>query len=237
MKPRLSTPTSIIIAGVLVASAVFIRPVQAPQKWNNAPAVANQAVQATTTEQQIRMTAILDDDHILGSEKADVVLVEYSDLECPFCKTYHETLKKIYANYNGKVAWVYRHYPIDQLHSKARSEANATECAYEQGGDAAFWKYTDEVFKVTPSNNKLESQQLLDIAKKQKLDMVKFANCFSSGKYASKVEAQFQSGIDAGAKGTPYSVLVTRDGTVYPVKGGAVSYDTLKATIDKLLTQ
>lgn len=234
MKPKFSTPTSIIIAGVIVASAVVFKPVDAPKKWE---APTPQAVQegVDTASQEINVTGILDDDHIRGTQDADVVLVEYSDLECPFCKTYHATLKKIVESYNGKVAWVYRHHPIDQLHSKARNEANATECAYEQGGNAAFWKYTDELFKRTPSNNKLEPQVLLDIAKEQNLDMAKFAPCLASGKYASKVEAQFQSGVDAGARGTPYSLLVTRDGKIYPVKGGAVSYETLKAMIDKLL--
>lgn len=233
MKPKLSTPVSIIIAGVIVASAVVFKPADNPKKWDDAPRKVS--VQATSTAPQVRVTALLDDDHIKGDSNSDLVLVFYSDLECPFCKTYHATVKKIYDQYKGRVAVVYRHYPIDQLHSKARSEANATECAYEQKGDAGFWKYTDEVFKVTPSNNKLEPQKLLDIAKAQGYDMVQFANCFSSGKYASKVEAQFQSGVDAGARGTPYSLLVTRDGAVYPVSGGAVSFETLKATIGKLL--
>lgn len=233
MKPKLSTPVSIIIAGVIVASAVVFKPnVEAPKKWENNQPVA---VQATSTAPQINVTAVLNDDHIKGDQIADIVLVEYSDLECPFCKTYHATLQKIFANYKGQVAWVYRHYPIDQLHSKARSEANATECAYEQKGNDGFWKYTDALFAKTPSNNKLDPQELINIAKAQKLDIAKFTACVSSGKYMSKIEAQFQSGVDAGAKGTPYTVLVTRDGTVYPVTGGAVSYETLKAMIDKLL--
>lgn len=236
MKPRISTPTSIIIAGVIVASAVIFNPNldEAPKKW--APIEQAQVEElATSTNSQVNVVGVLDDDHIRGDENASVVIVAYSDLECPFCKTYHAVLQKIFNNYKGKVAWVYRHYPIDQLHSKARSEANATECAYEQGGDAAFWKYTDELFKRTPSNNRLDPQVLIDIAKEQGLNVSQFANCQSSGKYASKVEAQFQSGVDAGARGTPYSVLVTKEGTVYPVKGGAVSYETLKATIDKLI--
>lgn len=233
MKPKFSTPTSVVVAGMLIASAVFFKPVDAPKKWDVDQ--NRERPVATTTAPQINITGVLDDDHIKGNENADVVLVVYSDLECPFCKTYHETVKKAYDAFKGRLAVVYRHYPIDQLHSKARAEANATECAYEQKGDDGFWKYVDEVFKVTPSNNKLDPQKLLDIAKKQGYNMVQFANCNASGKYASKVEAQFQSGIDAGAKGTPYSVLVTKSGSVYPVNGGAVPFETLKAAIDKLI--
>src|SRR3989344_5485116 len=95
-----------------------------------------------------------------------IAIVEYSDLECPFCKTFQKTLHQIMDEYgeSGKVAWVYRHFPLAQLHTKAAKEAEATECAAELGGNAAFWKYADRLFEVTPSNNNLELSQLPVIA-------------------------------------------------------------------------
>lgn len=99
------------------------------------------------------------DEHIWGDANASIVIVEYSDLECPFCKAFHTTLLEVVKN-NPDVAWVYRHYPIPQLHPKAFHEAEATECAWAQGGNVAFWKYTNKIFEITPSNNRLEESEL-----------------------------------------------------------------------------
>lgn len=93
-----------------------------------------------------------DKDDVRGPKNGKITLIEYSDLECPFCKRFHETMKQLLAKYPNDVRWVYRHSPIDQLHSKARSEAAAVECAREQG---KFWELTDLIFKVTPGNDGL----------------------------------------------------------------------------------
>jgi len=100
------------------------------------------------------------DDHILGNIDAKIIIVEYSDLECPFCKVFHNTMHQVVEKNNPNVAWVFRHYPIPQLHPKAFHEAEATECAWEQGGNKVFWKYMDKLFEVTPSNNGLEESML-----------------------------------------------------------------------------
>lgn len=87
-------------------------------------------------------------DHIRGNKKAKVVVIEYSDFQCPFCQRVHPTYKKIVETYGDKVMWVYRHFPLN-FHPKALPAAIASECAYEQGGDDAFWKFTDELFNST----------------------------------------------------------------------------------------
>ena len=102
-------------------------------------------------------------DHILGNLGSKVIVLEYSDLECPFCKIFHATMHRVLDS-NKEVAWVYRHYPIPQLHSKAVREAEASECAWEQGGNEAFWKYVDRIFQITPSNDRLDSLELFKIA-------------------------------------------------------------------------
>jgi len=106
-------------------------------------------------------------DHIRGNPDAKVVMVEYSDTECPFCKVFHATMQQVMNDYgkDGRVAWVYRHFPIDSLHSKARKEAEAMECAYDQGGDEKFWSFTDRLYEVTTSNNGLDPNELYNIAK------------------------------------------------------------------------
>ena len=69
-------------------------------------------------------------------------------------------MQKIVADYKGQVAWVYRHFPIDSLHSRARKEAEATECANEFGGNTVFWQYLDKIFELTPSNDGLDPAEL-----------------------------------------------------------------------------
>ncbi len=84
-------------------------------------------------------TVAKDRDHIRGNPDAPVTLVEYSDFECPFCKRFHPTVKRIVDEYGGRVRWVYRHFPLDEIHPvKARREAAAAECAAELGGNDAF---------------------------------------------------------------------------------------------------
>ncbi len=82
-------------------------------------------------------------DHIIGSPDAPIVIVEFSDLECPYCKRFGETMKEIVAESNGNVAWVYRHWVV---HQNALPKAGASECVAKLKGEDAFWKYIDLVF-------------------------------------------------------------------------------------------
>lgn len=90
---------------------------------------------------------ITSQDHMRGNASAPVTIVEFSDLQCPYCAAFHPTLQRILQEYGDKVSWVYRHYPIDSIHSKARPGAEAAECVFEQKKDDGFWKFVDGVFK------------------------------------------------------------------------------------------
>ena len=86
-------------------------------------------------------------DHIRGNKNAKVTFIEYSDLECPFCKKHHKTMEELTAKYADRVQFVFRQFPLDQLHPNARAKAEASECANELGGEKVFWKYLDMMFK------------------------------------------------------------------------------------------
>lgn len=225
---KLSVPLAIVVAGALIAGALYF------SGNSKTPTTGVQLPAAVTAE---GMRAVDSNDHILGNPNAELVIVEYSDTECPFCKQFHQTMQKVMESYgkDGDVAWVYRHFPIDQLHSKARKEAEATECAFEQGGNDKFWAYTNALYAKTPSNNGLDAKELPIIAQSVGLDVAAFNTCLSSGKYASKIEADYQDAVKAGGRGTPYSLIITKkDGTKVPING-AQPYDSLKSTIDLLL--
>ena len=143
-------------------------------------------------------------------------------------------MKKITDEYKGRVAWIYRHFPLDFIHSKARKEAEATECAAELGGNSKFWAYVDRLFEVTPSNNGLDVEKLPEIAAYIGLDRSKFETCLSSGKYAQAVAEDLADARSSGGRGTPYSIVLTKDGRRLPIKG-TVPYEQLKTAVEDAL--
>lgn len=196
--------------------------------------VANQPIAAAPNGNQpadITLQPITKDDWIKGDVNAPISIVEFSDLECPYCKRFHDTLTQVLAD-NPQVNLVYRHFPLSSLHSKAPKEAEAAECAGELGGDAGFWKFVDRLFAITPSNNGLDLDQLPEIASYAGLDKNAFNDCLDSGKYADKVQDHYQQAVAAGGQGTPYSVIVSGDQKV-PVSG-SVSATQLQSIIDSL---
>lgn len=176
------------------------------------------------------------DDHVRGSKDAALSIIEYSDFECPFCKRFHPTVQQALKEYDGKVNWVYRHFPLS-FHANAAKESEASECAQELGGNAKFWEYTDKIFERTTSNGTgVALDALVPMAKELGLNEKKFKECLDSGKYAAHVQKDFSEGQTAGIDGTPGNILLTKDGKEARVPG-AVPYEQLKSEIDRLLTK
>jgi protein-disulfide isomerase len=193
------------------------------------------AAQPPTTQSAGEVDPVTEEDHVRGDRSARIMLIEYSDLECPFCKQFHPTAQRIVEAYNGDVAWVYRHFPLTQLHSKAPKEAEAVECANELGGNDGFWKLTDKIFEVSPANNGLDLAILPDLAAQTGLDKNKFKTCLDSGKYAQHVQDDFVSGQKAGVTGTPGNVLLDTQTGKTTLLPGAYPFDQVKAAIDAML--
>jgi len=206
VKSNLGTPIAIVIAGVVIAGAMYFSDGNKPSTGINTPPIVE-----TTSLDKIRAVSV--EDHLRGNPNAKIVIVEYSDTECPFCVRLHETMKQVMEQYGkaGEVAWVYRHSPLDQLHPKARNESSALECANELGGSDKFWAYTDRIYEITPANNGLDAAELPKIAEYVGLDVVKFNTCLSSGKYNEKVEADVQNAQATGGNGTPWSIMILKD--------------------------
>ncbi len=233
-------PIAIIIAGLLIAGALIFNSMNS---GGNTQANSN----IPSADQNIDIAPVTDKDHILGNPKATLLVVEYSDLECPFCKQFHKTMQQMMAEFGteGKVAWVYRHFPIYKgsetqppLHSKAGKESEATECAAELGGNDMFWKYTDRIYEITPSNNGLDLAKLPIIAKELGLNQAAFETCLTSGRYADKIEQSYNEALKAGAEGTPYTVIIdTRNGQTIPITAGAIPYTALSALIKSILAR
>lgn len=144
-----------------------------------------------------------DNDHWLGPKDARYVHVEYSDFECPFCKTYAETMSQLKDEYGDQIAFVYRHFPL-AFHPLAQPAAEASECVAELGGNDAFWAFHDEVFAQMPD---MTEDDFATIASNAGVNQGAFTECFESGKYADKVTDQFNEGSAAGVNATPTNVV------------------------------
>lgn len=171
-----------------------------------------------------------DGKHIRGNKDAEVYLIEYSDLQCPYCSVFHETAKQVVEEYDGRVAWVYKHFPLDSIHPDARPAALGSECVASLGGDEAFWSFVDEVF----ANQETVMDKLSDVAVGLGIDKGAYETCVSSGSFADAVESDYQAGLDAGVTGTPGNFVVNKNGEVWNVYG-AVPYASLKEVIEEAL--
>lgn len=232
MSDKLSLPISIIIAGLLIGGGIYLN-----GKITNENPTPTQRQQINSENLGNIMRPIDVNDHILGSSEARVVVVEYSDTECPFCKTFHATMNSIMQEYgkDGQVAWVYRHFPIEQLHAKAFKESQATECAAALGGNTKFWEYINMLYKITPSNDGLDPKELTNIATQVGLSLTAFNTCIESGEFDAKIKADMQNAYELDAGGTPYSLVVdTKNNEFYPIIG-AYPYSQLKEVIDMIL--
>ncbi len=232
-KRELLLPASILVAALLISLSLVY---SAGKGGNTKTASLTQpeTESKSVTPQPSNIEPVSSEDHILGSINAPLKIVEFSDLECPFCKDFHQTMKQIIEEYEGQVAWAYRHFPLDSIHSKARKEAEATECAAEQGGNDAFWSYVDRLFEITPSNNGLDLALLPQIAVDIGLNENRFQACLDSGKYADHVEADLQDGVASGGRGTPYSVIIAPDGETYSIPA-ALPLEQVRLIIDEII--
>src|SRR3972149_4472554 len=169
-----------------------------------------------------------------GNKNAKVVMVEYSDLECPFCIKFHPTMQQVMKEYGDKVKWVYRHYPLS-FHANAQKEAEAAECAGKLGGTESFWKYADAIFSRTSGNGTgFALDKLAPLAKELGLNESSFKQCLDSGEMAQKVKYQMAKGSEEGVTGTPGTIIIDAKGNTQLVPG-ALPFEKVKPMIEKAL--
>ena len=172
------------------------------------------------------------EDHWKGPKDARYVHVEYSDFECPFCSKYHETFTQLEKEYEGKMAFVYRHFPLS-FHPLAQPAAEASECIASIGGNDAFWTFHNDIFSTNP----FTLAQLGDFAVKAGVDKSAFQTCLDSKKFAEKVNAQATEGQTAGVNATPTNVIYDMKTGKTKVIAGAYPFDQAKVIIDTFMSE
>jgi hypothetical protein len=200
---KLSIPSAIVLAGLVIAVGIIISNAKPSTEDNN-------IVYANSSK--ISFEPLNESDHIIGGLSSPVIILEYSDTECPYCKNFQTYMQKVVSTYeSGKVAWVYRHSPIDALHQKSRKEAEATECVNELGGNSAFWTMLDAIYANTPSNDGLEAFKTSTTCKNPALMLNNLLPVLQAENMLPKLNLVFKTSAKAGANGTPYSLLILKE--------------------------
>jgi protein-disulfide isomerase len=136
-------------------------------------------------------------DHIRGSVNAPITLVEYGDYECPYTGMAYPIVKEIMGQFGDKMYFVFRNFPLNNIHPHAQAAAEAAEAA---AANDKFWEMHDYLFEHQKA---LEYHHLFEYAQKVGLDVEKFKNDMSEHAYASLIEQSLRSGVDSGVEGTP----------------------------------
>ncbi len=168
--------------------------------------------------------AVLDGDHTLGEADAPVTVVEYSDLECPFCGSFHrlqfDGIKTDFID-TGKVRLVYRHFPLDSVHPNARGAAEASECAAQQD---MFFEYIEAVFD---DQSALSAADLRQVADDLGMDLDAYDTCVAAAATEILVNEDVNSGTALGVASTP----------TFFVNGEVANLNNVRDTIESELVR
>jgi protein-disulfide isomerase len=249
----LTTPMATVIGAVIISIAILINggiiqikgvsggSAKAGQ-LAQASSAPTQAIAPQPTEDTSPKQISVDDDPVLGDKNAPVTLIEFSDYECPFCKRHFDQvygqIKKDYID-TGKVKLVYRDFPLSFHDPMATTEAIAANCAREQGGDTAYFKLHDEMFKQTTSNgNGLSKDKIYTMATELGLSTDNLKSCVEAEKYKDEVTKDIADGSAGGVSGTP-GFFIGKSSADGKITGtplvGAQPYAAFKTIIDQQL--
>ena len=168
-------------------------------------------------------------DYAFGNPDAKVILIEYSDIECPFCKRHHPVTKQLVADYGEDLALVLRHFPLNN-HPNAKPSAEAAECVGSIAGAAKYWEFIDILFDKGPS-----VANHLSYALEIGIDENEFTTCVENKTFEERVQRQLSEGAAAGVRGTPGNFVYNTETKESVYVSGAQPIDKFKAVIDEML--
>ncbi len=240
-----TTPVSIILGAVIIAISILISGtiIKDTVANNTSTDVKNDKKQDSIFTGK----SIDDTDYVEGKVNSKVLVLEYSDPECPYCILAYPTIKRLREEYAGKVAFVYRHFPLTQIHAHAFAESQAIACAGVIGGTQKYYSYMDTLFEYkvprqsqTNSSPQLPTTGKEDFAKSVGIDVAQFSSCLSNSKSADMVNASTNDGVQAGVDGTPTTFVLVKNGNKYDIVAnisGAQQYSYFKTAVDEALSK
>ncbi len=217
-------PVAIVLGGVILAIAIFVT------RTGNVPLI--------TEENLAMLRPISAQDHIVGNPKAQVVIVEYSDIDCEYCKNFHTVLQQVMTEYGptANVAWVYRHFPILSVHPYAGMHAEAAECVADLGSNDLFFAFIDGLHQAAPGGSQFDPVGYPVIVSRLGLPPTAFEECMTSDRMTGRVAADSENAFAVGATGAPFTVVLVEGKKPVPITG-ALPYESLKQVIEEALSE
>ncbi len=203
----------VVISGAAVVLAVIIAVVLILKLFGNASSTNSVSGDHITST----------DDPYAGAVDAQVVVVEFADFQCPFCFQAFPVVSEIKSHYGDRIKFIYRDFPISDVHPDAEPAAEAGECAHEQG---KFWEMHDKLF-INQSD--LSTTALKRYAMEIGLNQNRFDRCLDSNSYAAEIQEDFNDGLLSGVDGTPTFFINGREFQ------GTVVFQDFERIIDGLL--
>jgi len=224
----LITPVAIVIGFGMVALAVYFSGIGSSSNLIPAPGASGASA---------NMRPVDSTDFVRGNPNAPITIVEYSDYDCAFCQEFHQTMTQIMNEFgaSGKVAWVYRQYPIAALHPNAPKLSEAALCVGDLVGNDGFWKFSDLLFSSRGINQPTNMSNLAEYATTAGADPRAFTTCLNTGKMTETVNKASAEALAMGLEGTPHSILLV--GNQQAVIEGAETYATVREIINNLVGQ
>jgi len=222
---------------VFVAAVAFLGGYATHGTWGDVvPGIAfpsepePQALAQNAAPASSRPSVGVDDDPWMGVADAPITIIEFSDFQCPYCKRFFDdTLQQLLAAYDGKIRFVYRDFPLSNIHPQAQKAAEAAQCAHEQG---RYWAMHDTLFERQREwGNANAVAYFKAYAEGLGLDAQQFDACLDEGRYRNEVLLDLKAGADAGVTGTPGFFINGR------ALRGAVPFEYFEAVIEDELAK
>jgi len=183
------------------------------------------AAPAQAQGEPVRYDVPIDDDPVMGPDDAPVTIIEFSDFQCPYCTQWHnEVFARLIADYGDKIRFVYRDFPLTNIHPEAFPAAEAANCAGEQN---MYWEFHDLLFSNGP--NALSAENYVVYAESLDLDLEDFKECVDSGRYKDEVQGDIDFAANLGIRSTP-TFFINGLAVV-----GAQPYEVFQRLIDREL--
>lgn len=223
---NISIPAAIITGAAIIGLALFLA-------LGKGTAPEKKAADTTPTQVAKEIVTVKEGEFVRGGTDASIIVFEYSDSDCPFCKQFHDTMKTIVTESKGSVGWVYRFYPLASLHPNAPTEATAILCTGELGGNKAQWAMLDALMNVTLNPDPKSNEALTTFATQAGVDATLFTACMKKGD-TTIIERDSEEAQSIGARGTPFSIIVNTETGKQLVVPGAMPLENMKKAIESI---
>jgi len=228
-KFEIKTIPAFVFSNEVEKTIIFSQAKAAFTKVENSYVLSSTAV-GLPVGKYIETPSVSDNDINIGSRDAKVKVIEFSDFQCPYCrKSHEEVVSKILKEYGDKVLYVFKPFPLENIHPQSRNAVLAAECANEQG---KFGQYSDKLFTTQDAWGKVSGTvSFKSYAKQIGINGAQFDQCLDSKKFDDRINASIEEARNFGISGTP--ALFINDQVV----SGLPKYDDVKKIIDEQLSK